>query len=223
MPLTVSVILAVRDGERYLVDAIDTVLSEGVDELVVVDDGSIDGTSSILAAYGNRIIALHQPPTGQAAALNHGIGRASGQLLSFQDADDLWVAGRQQRLQHALLPELDAVYGSMVEFASPDLAPSDAAQLRINEAPQRGEMLQCMLVRRESFDKVGLFDTGRQSAHNIDWASRARAIPLRVGVITDVVFQRRIHATNGGRVRATENRVDLTRVMRAHLDRKRSL
>jgi len=223
MHLTVSVILAVRDGERYLVDAIDSVLAEGIDELVVVDDGSTDGTSSILARYGDRIIALHQPPTGQAAALNRGLGCATGDLLGFQDADDLWVPGRQQRLSDALLPELDVVYGGVVQFASPDLAPSDAARLRIDKTPQPGELLACMLIRRESFDRVGLFDEGLPSANNIDWTSRARAVPLRVGVTADIVLRRRIHAANYGRTRATENRVDLTRVMRAHLQRKRSL
>ena len=90
-------------------------------------------------------------------------------LLCFQDADDLWVAGRQQRLTQALLPQLDTVYGGVIQFASPDLAPSDAARLRIDDAAQPAELLACMLIRRKAFDRVGLFEAGLQSAQNIEW------------------------------------------------------
>jgi glycosyltransferase involved in cell wall biosynthesis len=222
VPLTVSVILAVRNGERYLVDAIDSVLAEAVDELVVVDDGSTDRTGSILASYGGRIVTIQQDPAGQAAALNRGIAAATGDLLAFQDADDLWVPHRQQRLIEALDPEVDAVCGAVQQFASPDLDAADAARLRIDEMPQQSQLLPCMLIRRASFELVGCFDAELQSAHNIDWMSRARNTPLRFAAVADVVVRRRIHSTNHGRVRAADNRLDLTRVMRAHLERMRS-
>lgn len=222
MSLTVSVLLAVRDGERYLRAAIDSVLAEGVHELIVVDDGSTDATPSILAEYGLRIVALRQDPIGQAVALNLALTRASGDVLGFQDADDLWVEGRQSVLLPALQPGVDAVYGSAEQFLSPDLLPDDAARLRVTEGPLPSQLLTCLLVRRTAFDIVGPFDVNLPSASNIDWTSRARAVPLRVATVPEVVVRRRVHASNYGRRRAVDNRIDLTRVMRAHLDRKRA-
>lgn len=223
MPLTVSAILAVRNGERYLRAAIDSVLNEGVDELIVVDDGSTDRTASILAAYGDGIVVIEQDPAGQSAALNRGVRHATGDVLGFQDADDLWVSGRQTLLLAALRPEIDAVYGAVEQFISPDLDADEAARLRVLDGPQSSQLLTTMLVRRSAFDAVGAFDSGLQSAHNLDWTSRARGVPLRFGVVPGVVARRRIHASNHGRVRAEQNRIDLTRVMRAHLDRNRRL
>lgn len=222
MSLTVSVILPVRDGERYLRDSIDSVLGEGVDELIVVDDGSTDDTPTILASYGDRIVSLRQKPTGQSAALNLGVQHSTGDLLGFQDADDLWVGGRQSLLLGALTPEVDGVLGSVEQFASPDLEPADAARLRITEGPLPSQLLTTMLVRRTAFDAVGQFDATLLSGHNVDWVARARNVPLRFAVLPDVVVRRRIHASNFGRLRAAENRVDLTRIMRAHLERQRS-
>ena len=222
MSLTVSVILAVRNGERYLRDAVDSVLNEGVEELIVVNDGSTDGTRSILAAYGDRIFVIEQDPVGPAAALNRGVLHATGDVLGFQDADDLWVDGRQTLLLAALMPEVDAVYGAVEQFISPDLDAAEAARLSVLGGPQPSQLLTTMLIRRTAFDAVGMFDDELQSAHNIDWTSRSRFVPLRFAVVPDVVVRRRIHASNHGRARAAENRVDLTRVMRAHLERKRS-
>lgn len=222
MPLIVSVLLAVRDGERYLRAAIDSVLAEGVHELIVVDDGSTDATPSILAEYGSRIVALRQEPSGPAAALNLALTRASGDVLGFQDADDLWVEGRQAVLLAALQPGVDAVYGSIEQFLSPDLPANDAARLRVAEGPLPSQLLTTLLVRRTAFDTVGTFDENLLSGYNLDWTSRARAVPLEVAVVPEVVVRRRVHATNYGRRRAVENRIDLTRVMRAHLERKRA-
>jgi glycosyltransferase involved in cell wall biosynthesis len=217
---TVSVVMAVRNGERYLAEAIDSVLAEPVDQLVVVDDGSTDTTCSILSSYGDRIDVLRQPPSGQAAALNEGLRCATGTILGFQDADDLWVPDRQGRLLDALRDGVDLVIGAVQQFASPDLDPAAVARLRIDVRARTAPLLPCMLVRRAAFDLVGAFDPELQSAHNIDWTSRARSVPLRVATIGDVVLQRRIHEGNHGRLRSTENRHDLTRVMRAHLDRR---
>lgn len=222
MSLTVSVIMAVCDGERFLRAAIDSVLGEGVEELIVVDDGSTDATPSILAGYGRRIVAVRQGAAGAATALNRGVAHATGEVLGFQDADDLWVAGRQAMLLAALGHGVDAVRGSVEQFVSPDLPPDEAARLLVVDGPQASELLTTLLVRRAAFDAVGLFDAQLPSGYNIDWVSRSRLVPLRTSVVPDVVVRRRVHGANFGRTRAAGNRIDLTRVMRAHLERKRS-
>lgn len=220
--MTVSVVLPVRDGERYLVEAIESVLAEGVDELVVVDDGSTDRTPEILARFTGPVVVLRQEASGQAAAINRGLDRASGDVIAFQDADDIWVPGRQRALLAALDPTVDIVYGAIEQFVSPELDAADAARLRSVTGTRPVALLGCSLVRRAAFTVVGPFDTTLASASNIDWMSRADAAGLTRRAVEDVVLRRRIHLTNMGRSRSEENRVDLTRVMRAHLSRRRS-
>lgn len=88
----VSVVMPVYNGEAYLATAIDSVLGQTQPdvELVVVDDGSSDGSAAILARYGDRIRVLHQANAGVSAARNAGVAAARGEFLAFLDSDDWW-------------------------------------------------------------------------------------------------------------------------------------
>ncbi len=89
----VSVILPVYNGEKYLAQAIDSILSQsyGKWELLVVDDGSKDGSASICDEYAgrdSRIKVFHQPNSGVNSARARGVDNASGEYFVFLDADD---------------------------------------------------------------------------------------------------------------------------------------
>ena len=95
----VSVIMAVRDGQQWLRQAIDSVLAQTFSdfELVAIDDGSKDETPQILARYrtaDRRVIVLTQGREGLVAALNRGLEQARGGLIARQDADDIAMPGR---------------------------------------------------------------------------------------------------------------------------------
>jgi glycosyltransferase involved in cell wall biosynthesis len=79
----VSVVMPVYNGEAHVAEAIETVLGQTrpPDELVVVDDGSTDGTPQILHRYGSRIVRLRQSHRGATAAVNRGLGAATGMLI----------------------------------------------------------------------------------------------------------------------------------------------
>lgn len=90
---TVSVITPVYNGERFLRPALDSLLAQTFQdwEHIVVDDGSTDGTASILASYTDpRLIKLRQANAGEAAARNAGLDQARGDYIAFLDADDLY-------------------------------------------------------------------------------------------------------------------------------------
>ena len=89
----VSVIIPVYNGNRHLAAAVDSVLDQTVSplEVIVVDDGSTDGTPRVAAAYGDAVVYLRQDNGGTGAARNRGVEHSSGQLLAFLDADDLWL------------------------------------------------------------------------------------------------------------------------------------
>lgn len=97
---SVTVVLAVRNGERTVRAAIDSVVAQRFEdwELLVVDDGSTDGTADVLGSVtDDRVTVLTQPPTGVSAARNAAIERARGRLLAFVDADDVLEPDKLQR------------------------------------------------------------------------------------------------------------------------------
>jgi glycosyltransferase involved in cell wall biosynthesis len=118
-PQLVSIIMPVYNGEQYLKQAINSVLAQTYSqwELIVVDDGSNDGTANIVKTYPDpRIRYFYQPNKGQAAALNRGLELAQGEYITTLDADDWYPAhslyARANFLnQH---PEIGAAYGDGV-------------------------------------------------------------------------------------------------------------
>ena len=223
----VSVVMPVRDGERYLAEAIDSILAQRVtpDEIVVVDDGSTDNTPAVLRRYGDAIRIVHQPPLGNAAALNTGITTTTGDVLGFLDADDLWtpeaIEVRLHRLEAPDAP--DAVFGRMVQFVSPELGADAENGFRYDPGPSTADLFQNMLIRREAFVAIGALDASLPSAANIDWMSRARLGGLRAVQIDDVVSRRRLHRSNMGVRMGASKLQALTDVVRAHHERARAL
>jgi glycosyltransferase involved in cell wall biosynthesis len=115
----VSVVMPVRDGERFLVEAVESVLAQTEHdlELIVVDDGSTDATPELLAGVTDpRMLVLTQPPVGLTAALNAGCAAAAAPVIARMDADDVALSYRLER-QLAFLdvhPDVALVGGGIV-------------------------------------------------------------------------------------------------------------
>ena len=92
----VSVIIPVFNGERFVGDAIESVLAQTYRdfELIVVDDGSEDQTAQKIKQYGDKLAYLYQPNSGQARAKNLGCSHAQGLYLAFLDSDDRWYSNK---------------------------------------------------------------------------------------------------------------------------------
>jgi glycosyltransferase involved in cell wall biosynthesis len=220
----VSAVVAVRDGERYLAETLDSILGQSVppDEVVVVDDGSTDATPDALAPYGEQVRIVRQEPAGVAAALNRGIATSTGECLAFLDADDVWPrASLEARLVRLASPDRpDAVFGRIAQFVSPELGSSAESDFRFDVEPAHAPMFQTMLIRRSAFDRVGPLATGYVIGANIDWISRARAARLRTAQVDDVVALRRLHRSNLGITERKRQTPDLIGVVRAHRRRR---
>jgi glycosyltransferase involved in cell wall biosynthesis len=215
----VSVVVAVRDGERYLAETLDSILGQSVPpgEVVVVDDGSTDATQAVLEPYaGVRIVA--QEPEGVAAALNHGVAASTGELVAFLDADDVWPpTSLECRITRLAAPDRpEAVCGRIAQFVSPELDPAAARAFRFDPTPVHAPMFQTMLIRRSAFERVGPLATDYVIGANIDWVSRARAAGVRTAQVEDVVALRRLHESNLGVTERRRQTEDLVRVVRAH-------
>ena len=116
----VSVVIPAFNAERHIESCLDSVFGQGSDlalEVIVVDDGSTDGTAARLAEFP-QVIRLQQANAGPAAARNAGIGQARGEFVAFLDVDDLWPEGKL-RLQIDMLmrhPDAALCFGDCLQF-----------------------------------------------------------------------------------------------------------
>ena len=224
--MRVSVLLACWNAERYVGDAVRSILDQqpAPAEIIAVDDGSTDGSAAILGSFAPPVTLLTQPNRGVAAALNLAAAHATGDAIAFLDADDLWLPGKLAVQCSALSaePDLDGVFGHLHEFLSPDLSPDEGAGLRINGNPQPGFTKTSMMVRRAAFDRIGAFDAVRRRADFIAWYARAISLGFRWKMLPDLVCLRRIHCGNMGRRDRARQHDDYLLTMKDLLDRKRS-
>ncbi|HRZ77425.1 MAG TPA: glycosyltransferase family 2 protein, partial [Bacteroidales bacterium] len=222
--LPLSVVLPCYNAEAYLGEALDSILSREAipQEIIVIDDGSIDDSLAIAQSYPPPVKAVKQANRGAAAARNHGILLASQEFLSFLDADDIWVNAMPGTLFKALQedPGLDMVFGMVEQFISPELPESQHTHLREELKTMPGLLMGAMMVRRASFDRVGPLDEQLNLAEFIDWMSRAAQLGLKYQVIPDLVMRRRIHTSNQGLLKKDKMQ-DYTAVARAALQRRR--
>lgn len=222
----ISVMIPVYNCEAYLGEAIDSVLAQSHRpiEIVVVDDGSDDASGAVARRYGDAVRYERQERSGNGAARNRAVALATGDLFTFLDADDRLVPGALERLAGVLEddPSLQAVYGHVREFVSPDTDADAVARLRPPIDRVAGCLPTNMLMRREAFLLVGPFATNLRVGVTVDWSARADELGMATTLLDDVLFERRLHASNNG-IREREHRSHYLHVVKAALDRRRAL
>lgn len=220
----ISVIIPVYNGERYLTAAIESVLvqTHTPGEIIVIDDGSTDESAKIAQRFAPIVHYRWQSHGGISAARNRGVELACGNFLAFLDADDLWMEDKlaRQVATFSHNPTLEAVFGHIQQFYSPELDEESKRQIAIPVEAVRGFHAGAMLIKREAFLRVGLFNSDLQLAEFIDWYARAMELQLKSLMLPDVVMKRRIHRTNQG-MQYRGARGDYVRVLKAALDRRR--
>jgi glycosyltransferase involved in cell wall biosynthesis len=222
---SISVLIGVYNAVAYLGEAIDSVLAQTCPplEVIVVDDGSDDGTDEVAAAYGDAIVYVSQENRGEGGARNTAVRHARGDLLAFMDGDDRSVPHRLASQLAAMQsdPRLDAVFGRVREFVSPELSEHDAAPLGEPRPDAPFVSVSLMMVRRAAFERVGPFSEDLHIGANLDWCARALDLGLRTVTLDDVLIERRLHMTNLGR-RRRDARHQYVDIVRASLERRRA-
>lgn len=181
----VSVILPVRNRAASLARAIDGVLAQTYRnlELIVVDDGSDDGSADVAAAYGEALTLVRRPAEGAYAARNAGLAVARGALVAFADSDDAWLP-RKLELQVPLMrrERVGLVFGDTIHVAEAreSARPGGTTGFRV-APPRRGLVARALawrnfvptttvLVRRSCLDEIGGFPTSSPvSADHLAW------------------------------------------------------
>jgi glycosyltransferase involved in cell wall biosynthesis len=219
----VSVIIPVFNCAHYLGEAIQSVLTQTYRplEVIVVDDGSTDGSPQVAQAF-SAVRFYSQSHSGAAAARNLGVSLAQGAFIAFLDADDLWLADKLTRQMAAFDPQpgLDAVFGHIQQFHSPDLDERLKREICCPPEPMPGYLPSAMLVTRDAFYRVGPFETQYRVGEFINWYARAQEVQLRTLMLSDVVARRRLHGANQ-MIRRRADIGDYTGILKAALDRRR--
>ncbi|MCC7163913.1 MAG: glycosyltransferase family 2 protein [Anaerolineae bacterium] len=213
----VSVIVPVYNGEIFLAAALDSIVAQTYRplEIIVIDDGSTDGSASIAQTY-DLVRYTFQTHSGLSAALNQGISLARADYFAFLDADDLWAETKLEKQMTRLLtdPALDMVFAHVREFRGDAANDPNACY-----TPTEGYSKGTLVVRRASFFRVGLFDTRYRVGDFIDWYIRATELKLESEMLKDVLLERRLHENNMG-IREMDQRRAYLQILKKSLDRR---
>lgn len=196
----VSAVVPVRDGERFLAAALDSILGQNYKplEVVVIDDGSTDGSAAVAAAFGNRVRYVYQESAGPSLARNAGLKLARGPVVAFLDADDVWLPHKLARHIEVMLlqPELVFTVSLIRHFLEPGHEIPAGLNPRLLEEDVPAFLPSTLVARREAFDVVGGFDPTLRMAEDMDWFSRAKDLRVASQLITETLVMKRVHDRN---------------------------
>jgi len=201
---TVSVIIHTYNNEKFIAETVESVLSQTYKdyEIIVVDDGSVDGTREALMPYMQKIRYHYKENGGIASAKNAGINLSQSELVAFLDHDDLWVPDKLQLQMECFKenPLLGLVYAKYTSFR-------DGKELRTK--PEKGysgwifkELLaksfiqtSTVVVKKKCLNAVGPYDESFSLGDEYDMFLRISK-KFQCGFVNKGLTRYRVHDTN---------------------------
>ncbi len=216
----ISCVIPVHNGERYLAEAIESVLAQTAPpaEVIVVDDGSTDRSFEIARSFDPPVRCERQARRGVSAARNRGVRMAEGDLACFLDADDLFV-DRKLELQGQRFverPELELCAALTENFWSADLPEDERTHMSVMRSPWPGSLITWMF-RPAFFERIGGFDETMRLSQDVDWHMRAVSGGAVTETLPIVLSRRRLHRHNNTRFARDECRTAVLQSLRRHV------
>ena len=198
----VSVIIPAYNAESFIVDTVNSALNQTYKDLevIVVDDGSKDGTLAALQPFGDRIRVHRQANGGVSKARNTGVSLSTGEWVAFLDADDLWLPEKIAR--QLACPGTPMVYTDRLNIG----ARGDLPELQSLATPMHGgdvfvALLRegnfitntSVMIRRDLFEQLGGFSSRFNGTEDWDlWIRVAERHPI--GFVPEPLVKYRFHA-----------------------------
>ncbi len=217
-PPKISVIIPVYNGLPFIRRTLQSVLGQEYrpHEIIVINDGSTDGTLAILDEFKDRLIIKSIPNGGVANARNEGIKLATGEYVAFLDADDVWFRGKLKTVAEYVqkYPEIGffcsdyAVRFKELGFRMIPHSRVVKGKKEINPgAPLRTDPLKLLLrenfvgtpsavvVKKKVAEEAGFFDPSCKIVEDLDFYLRA-ALWTNFVVIRDILLYKKDHEAN---------------------------
>ncbi|MBI4773745.1 MAG: glycosyltransferase [Deltaproteobacteria bacterium] len=196
----VSVIMPVRNGERFLREAIESILGQDYPslELIVVDGQSTDGTGSVVQSFGKIRYIRQEGRLGIGHAKNLGIAAAKGEFLSFISHDDLWPPHKLRTQIDYMVHHPDVQYSltRVKFFLEPGCSVPRGFRPELLKDDYVGKMPETLVARKSLFDSIGGFNTELTYIEDVEWFARVARSQIPMGIVQEVLLHKRIHDGN---------------------------
>ena len=224
MPPTISVALPVYNAERYIAEAVESILGQtfGDFELLIIDDGSKDRSLEILQRLADRDARIRlrsRPNAGLVPTLNEMLAQARGEFIARMDADDVSLPRRFEReLEYLRAHDECLVVGTAAEWIDPEgellrvyVPPRDHDEIDAAQLAS-GEAVIChpsALIRATAFERVGVYDAALDGAEDLDLWLRIAEVG-RLANLSEPLLRYRFHFAKVGFV-AKRRQVEASR------------
>ena len=218
----VSVVLAVRNGEAFLKEALDSIVEQTYSdwEIIVVDGQSNDGTAAIAQSY-SQVRYFLQSNLGIANAYNFGIKQAKGDFLAFLSCDDRWASNKLELQVRALQEKASCQYvvAHCQFYLEPNCVPPAGFRRSLLSGSHPAFIMETLLVRPSLFESIGLFDPDLFIAEDVDWFARVKDAGVQGVLLPEVLLYKRIHSNNTS-IDLETNKKNLLKILRQSIQRK---
>ncbi len=235
--MRISTIIPAYNRAELIGETLRTVLSQSrpPDEIIVVDDGSSDGTADVVAGVGKDVLLIRQANTGASAARNAGFARSTGEIVHFMDSDDLCSLNFYAAAARHIEEGAGMTYGPWLKarFEDRHLHPEPVV---LQQRPVPGNrpmdvlallvdwvtVFQPCLFRREAIEQAGPFRTDLQIGEDIELMYRLLHGGTTARHVPETLVLYRVHPENQlserGFEQTTRGLAELWAVLRQHAD-----
>ena len=219
-----SVIVPVYNSERYLENTLQSIFNQDYQpiEVIVVDDGSTDGSAKIAKSFKN-IQYIYQTNQGPSAARNTGITVSQGDFISFLDSDDMWMPDKLTLQISYLLnhPGVGFVVAHLRMLIEQGIEKPLWYKEHLFQKDSVCFTASAMLARSNTFKEVGLYNPSYRFGENVEWLTRAKDVGVRYAILPETLLISRVHDKNLTH-HLDEMRPSILRALKASIDRQRS-